>query len=142
MFCFDGIQRHGEPPVVAVLVLAEQADAAVLVEVRPGGGAASWPGLAGTPGFPPDALDPGCSRCLASQHHTGPFPLLQVGSWNLNSGFFFLKRKRISSVSSVNINRMSHRRFDKRVSCLSLPSFLIDDSIYLLNTEKMGVKVD
>lgn len=81
------VQRHGEPPVVAVLVLAEQADAAVLVEVRPGGGAASWSGLTGAPGFPPDALDPGCSRCLAPQHHTGPFPFLQVGSSPFSSSF-------------------------------------------------------
>lgn len=39
--------RHGKPPVVAVLVLAEPADPAVLVEVRSGGAAASWPGSAG-----------------------------------------------------------------------------------------------
>lgn len=40
------------------------------------------------------------------------------------------------------MNRISCRCLDERVSCLSLRSFLIDDSIYLLNTEKMGVKVD
>lgn len=61
--CF---QRHGEPSVVAVLVLAEQADPAVLVEVWACGALASWSGLAGAPGFPSNAVDPGCSCCLAS----------------------------------------------------------------------------
>lgn len=61
--CF---QRYGEPSVVAVLVLAEQADPAVLVEVRACGALASWSGLARTPGFPSNAVDPGCSCCLAS----------------------------------------------------------------------------
>lgn len=135
-------QRHGEPPVVAVLVLAEQADAAILVEVRPGGGAASWSGLAGAPGFPPDALDPGCSRCLASQHHTGPFPFLQVGSLHFSSSFFSLKKKKNKFCFTWKYQQNTKRTPRKRLSCLSLSSFLIDDSIYLLNTEKMGVKVD
>lgn len=55
MFVF---QRHGESAVVAVLVLAEPADPAVLVEVWPGGAAVTWSGLTGAAGLPPDALDP------------------------------------------------------------------------------------
>lgn len=39
--------RPGQPAVVAVLVLAEPGDLAVLVEMWPGGAAAPWSGLAG-----------------------------------------------------------------------------------------------
>lgn len=73
------VSRYGEPPVVAVLVLAEPEDAAVLVEVRPGGAAAAWSGPAGAAGLPPTALGPGCSRCVAPQHHPSALPFLQVG---------------------------------------------------------------
>lgn len=68
--------------MVAVLVLAEPADPAILVEVRPGGDAASRSGSAGAAGLPPDALDPRCSRCVAPEHHTSPLPLLQVRPLN------------------------------------------------------------
>ena len=44
--------------MVVVLVLAEQADLAVLVEMWSGGAPASWSGLAGAAGLPPDVLDP------------------------------------------------------------------------------------
>lgn len=59
-------------------MLAEPADAALLVEVRPGGGAAPRPGSAGAARLPPDVLDPGRSRCVAPQHRTSALPLLQV----------------------------------------------------------------
>jgi len=70
--------RDGEPPVVAVLVLAEPSNPSVLVEVRPGGAAASRPGPVGAAGLPPAALGPRCSRCLAPQHHPSALPFLQV----------------------------------------------------------------
>lgn len=70
--------RPGEPAVVAVLVLAEPGYPAVLVEVWPGGATASWSGFAGAAGLSPDALDPRCSCSVAPQHHTSPFPFLQV----------------------------------------------------------------
>ncbi len=81
MACFSSFScvfsfRHGEPPVVAVLVLAEPADLAVLVEVWPSGAAASWSGPAGAAGLPSNALDPRCSCCVAPQHHTSPLPFL------------------------------------------------------------------
>lgn len=47
-------------------MLAEQADPAVLVEMWACGTLASWSGLAGAPGFPSNAVDPGCPCCLAS----------------------------------------------------------------------------
>lgn len=74
-FC---LPRHGEPPVVALLVLAEPADAPVLVEVRPGGAAASRPGPPGADGLPPAALGLRRSRSLAPQHRPGALPFLQV----------------------------------------------------------------
>lgn len=76
--------RPREPAVVALLVLAEPGDLAVLVEMWPGGAAASRSGLAGAARLSPDALDPGRPRGVAPQHRTGPFPFLQVclSSWN------------------------------------------------------------
>lgn len=59
-------------------MLAEPADPAILVEVRPGGAAASRSGPAGAAGLPPDALGPGCSCCVAPQHCTSALPFLQV----------------------------------------------------------------
>lgn len=56
----------------------------------------------------------------------------------LTAHFFSLKMKRIILVLSTEYLTDT----SIKVSCLSLRSFLIDDSIYLLNTEKMGVKVD
>ena len=86
--CFDALAcvwdasfvspRPGEPAVVAVLVLAEPGDVAILVEMWAGGAAASWSGLAGAAWLPPDALDPRRSCCVAPQHRPGPFPFLQV----------------------------------------------------------------
>lgn len=78
--------RPGEPAVVAMLVLAEPGDLAILVEMWPGGAAASWSGLAGAAWLPPNALDPRRSCCVAPQHHTSPFPFLQVclSLWNWN----------------------------------------------------------
>lgn len=70
--------RLGEPAVVAVLVLAEPGDTAILVEVRPGGTPAPWSGLAGAAGLSPNALDTRRSCRVAPQHHTSPFPFLQV----------------------------------------------------------------
>ncbi|KAM7370853.1 hypothetical protein PAMP_010367 [Pampus punctatissimus] len=61
--------RHGEPPVVAVLVLAEPADPAILVEVWPCGAAASRSGPAGAAGLPPTALGLRRSRCLRGSAH-------------------------------------------------------------------------
>lgn len=76
--------RPGEPAVVAVLVLAEPGDLAILVEMWPGGAAASWSGLARAARLPPSAVDPRRSCRVAPQHHTGPFPFLQVclSLWN------------------------------------------------------------
>lgn len=67
------------------------------------------------------------------------FYRLVPGTWMFV--FSSMKKERIRRVLPVNINRISCRLVDKSL-VLSLPSFLIDDSIYLLNTEKMGVKVD
>lgn len=51
--------------MVAVLVLAEPADAPVLVEVWPGGAAAARPDPPGADGLPPAALGLRRSRRLA-----------------------------------------------------------------------------
>lgn len=59
-------------------MLAEPADPAVLVEVRPGGGAAPRSGPAGASGLSPTALGLRRPRCLAPQHHPSAFPFLQV----------------------------------------------------------------
>lgn len=59
-------------------MLAEPTDLAILSEVQPGGAAASRSGPAGAAGLPPNALDPRCPCCVASQHHTGALPFLQV----------------------------------------------------------------
>ncbi|KAI4807759.1 hypothetical protein KUCAC02_027545 [Chaenocephalus aceratus] len=79
------------------LVLAEPADAALLVEVRPGGGAAPRPGSAGAARLPPM--------------------------------FWILDAHAVWHLSTVPVHFLFY-------------SFLIDDSLYLLNTEKMGVKVE
>lgn len=59
-------------------MLAEPADPPILVEMWPGGAAASWSGLAGATGLPTTALDPGRARCVAHKHHPCALPLLQV----------------------------------------------------------------
>lgn len=59
-------------------MLAEPADPAVLVEVRPGGGAAPRSGPAGASGLSPTALGLRRPRCLAPQHRPSAFPFLQV----------------------------------------------------------------
>lgn len=70
--------RHYKPVVVAVLVLAEPANLAVLVEVWYGGAFTARSRPAGAAGFPSTPLGSGRSCCLASQHRTCPFSLLQV----------------------------------------------------------------
>lgn len=70
--------RHGEPDVVVMLVLAESADATVLVEVRAGGAAAPRPGAAGAVGLSPALLGLRRSCCVAPQHRASAFPFLQV----------------------------------------------------------------
>lgn len=72
------LSRHGEPPLVAVLVLAEPTDIALLVEVWPGGADASRSGPAGAARLPPVSLGLGRSRCLAPQYHPRALPFLQV----------------------------------------------------------------
>lgn len=71
--------------MVARLVLAESEDIAVLVEVRRGGGAASWPGAARAPRLPAALLGAGRSRRLAPGHCPRPLPLLQVHNVNTAS---------------------------------------------------------
>lgn len=73
-------------------MLAEPENAALLVEVWSGGGAAARPGPAGAPRFPTSLLGAGRPCRLAPQHRTRPLPLLQVPSsvytvcnmWKLN----------------------------------------------------------
>lgn len=71
--------------MVARLVLAESEDIAILVEVRRGGGAASWPGAARAPRLPAALLGAGRSRRLAPGHCPRPLPLLQVHNVNTAS---------------------------------------------------------
>lgn len=71
-------RRHNKPAVVAVLVLAEPEDLAILVEVWDGGALTAWSCSAGAAGFPSTLLGSRCSCCLASQHCARPLPLLQV----------------------------------------------------------------
>lgn len=64
--------------MVAVLVLAEPQDFAVLVEVWDGGAVTAWPCPAGAAGFPSTLLGSRRSCRLAPQHRARPLPLLQV----------------------------------------------------------------
>lgn len=59
-------------------MLAEPTDSPVLVEVWPGGAAASRPGPAGAAGLSTAALDLRRPCCLAPQHHPSALPFLQV----------------------------------------------------------------
>lgn len=59
-------------------MLAEPADASVLVEMWLSGAAASRSGSAGAAGLPSAALDLRCSRRLAPQHHPSALSFLQV----------------------------------------------------------------
>lgn len=77
--------RHGEPAMVARLVLAEPQDVAVLVEVRRGGGAAARPGAARAARLPTAPLGAGRSRRLAPGHCPCPLPVLQVHALHVAS---------------------------------------------------------
>lgn len=142
-------------------MLAEPADAALLVEVRLGGRAALWSGPPGAVGLPPDALGPRCSFCVAPQHDTSALPFLQVCP--LKCFVLFLSFLLYITLICLFVHCLVCLTYfgnGKKRECLrpflerkqpkmiingdksSASSFLIDDSLYLLNTEKMGVKVE